>query len=123
MEFKTNDLVRMMNNEMHERNSNFYPVKDTIGRVTSVGCDSCIIQWTKGTTSMLDEWSCPSKYLTLHKRGNKPRSEVQSEQDRKRILVGFHLTQDQTKQAIVKYGTVTEINKMVKEFFLQELVK
>ena len=63
---KIGSKVRMIDEEPHKNNPQWFPVVETIGIVEEPDsfCD-CEVQWPEGSTSENDKWYCDYKYLEV----------------------------------------------------------
>ena len=63
---KIGSKVRMIDEELHKNNPQWFPVVETIGIVEEPDsfCD-CEVQWPEGSTSENDKWYCDYKYLEV----------------------------------------------------------
>jgi len=63
--FKAGDKVIFCDRLCHQFNGAHYPVPGTVGTVEQVGCDECMVQWPKGSTSDCDKWLARDEQLKL----------------------------------------------------------
>lgn len=62
---KVGSKVRMIDEESHRNNPQWFPVVETVGIVTNAGFHTHLIQWPKGSTSEKDEWYCDDTHLEV----------------------------------------------------------
>lgn len=62
---KVGSKVRMIDEEAHKSNPQWFPDVETVGTVTEVGFHTHLVQWSEGTTSKTDEWYCDDTHLEV----------------------------------------------------------
>jgi hypothetical protein len=62
---KIGSKVKMINEEAHKNNPQWFPNVGTVGTVTEVWFPNYLIQWPKGTTSKTDKWCCDNTRLEV----------------------------------------------------------
>nr|DAO00759.1 MAG TPA: protein of unknown function (DUF4314) [Caudoviricetes sp.] len=62
---KVGSKVRMIDEEGHRNNPQWFPNVGTVGTVTEVGFHTHLVQWPEGTTSGTDEWYCDDTRLEV----------------------------------------------------------
>ena len=62
---KVGSKVRMIGEEAHKDNPQWFPNVGTVGTVTEARFHTHLIQWPKGSTSGTDEWYCDDTRLEV----------------------------------------------------------
>ena len=62
---KIGSKVRMIDEEAHKNNPQWFPNVGTVGTITEVGVSIHLIQWPKESTSRTDEWYCDDTRLEV----------------------------------------------------------
>ena len=62
---KVGSKVRMIDEEAHKNNPQWFPNVGTVGTITEVGVHTHLIQWPKESTSGTDEWYCDDTRLEV----------------------------------------------------------
>ena len=62
---KVGSKVRMIDEEGHRNNPQWFPNVGTVGTVTEVGFHIHLVQWPEGTTSETDKWYCDDPRLEV----------------------------------------------------------
>ena len=66
-EIEVGDMVRFLNEEIHEKYPYYYPAVGTIGEVILAEENSVMAQWPQGATMGDGCWYVPSKWLEVVK--------------------------------------------------------
>ncbi len=62
---KVDSKVRMIDEEAHKNNPQWYPVVGTVGIAKNLDHNNCEVQWPEATTSWNDEWWCNYEHLEV----------------------------------------------------------
>ena len=62
---KVGSKVKMIDEEGHRNNPQWFPNVGTVGTVTEVGFHTHLVQWPEGTTSETDKWYCDDLRLEV----------------------------------------------------------
>ena len=62
---KVGSKVRMIDEEAHKNNPQWFPVVGTVGIAKNLDYNNCEVQWPKDTTSWNDEWWCNYEHLEV----------------------------------------------------------